>query len=702
MQTNHAELREVAAAVENKIATIPVVQVPLSSLVDSKYNVRKTALTGIEGLAENIKANGQMQNLIVHLQPGRKKKEQYGVAGGRRRRAAFMLLLSKGEIAADHPVNVQIVTEADALVMSMSENTAREAMHPADQIEAFMALVDAGKSAEYIAAIFGLSSITVERRLKLAKASPKLREELAADRITIEQLAALAMTDDHAVQERVWESARSTWARQPAQLRGAVTGDRVRVDTHPLARFVGINEFEAAGGHVMRDLFSDDGDAYIEGGELLHRLAAEKFDKIAADLNSEGWAWVETMGHCDYSYRSKLAKVQPTVGELSEADRAEVAKLTAQRDEAQGKIEAAEREIEQADGDEDYQQIEQAHAQIDALHDQVEFINGQIAEIEDRAKVWPDDVKASAGVLVYLAHDGMLKVERGYVRREDQAQAVSTAGGAVSNLQPEKKKAVHSEKLMLTLSAHQTAAVQAELIAAPNAALAILAHRMSESVLFIGGSYDNPVKVQPQSSMHRLSDVDGMKESDAWKAMDAARAKWKKEMPKQADARLKWLLGQTQEVVIDLLAFCTAATVDGVHGGESEKPLAKIAPVVNLDMSKYWTATADSYFNHVSKARIAEVVKEAVSAEKASEIEGMKKGDAANAAERALRDAGSTWLPTMFRAVAEKRAKKAAAPAAEVQAEAARDDADAAPETVQAWPWPTAAAMNSASHRLAA
>src|ERR1700756_4955566 len=104
MQANQTEMQAVeAAALTTKIEAIPTVTVPLSSLVKSKFNVRKKEPTGIDGLAENIAANGLMQNLMVHEQPGRKKKQEYGVAGGQRRHAAMRLLVSQGRMDPDFP-----------------------------------------------------------------------------------------------------------------------------------------------------------------------------------------------------------------------------------------------------------------------------------------------------------------------------------------------------------------------------------------------------------------------------------------------------------------------------------------------------------------------------------------------------------------------------------------------------------------------
>ncbi len=82
-------------------------------------------------------------------------------------------------------------------------------------------------------------------------------------------------------------------------------------------------------------------------------------------------------------------------------------------------------------------------------------------------------------------------------------------------------------------------------------------------------------------------------------------------------------------------------TQSGAHAGVLAKSLG-------LDMADTWTATARGYFSRVSKAQIAEAVREGVSRQAADNIAGMKKPAMAEAAERLL--AGTRWLPELLRA----------------------------------------------------
>jgi ParB family chromosome partitioning protein len=100
-----------------------------------------------------------------------------------------------------------------------------------------------------------------------------------------------------------------------------------------------------------------------------------------------------------------------------------------------------------------------------------------------------------------------------------------------------------------------------------------------------------------------------------------------------------------------LLAHCVALSVHAVRGWERRPGVwghaDTLAMAVNLDMTDYWAATVTSYLGRVTKARIGEAVREAVSEEAAERIGGLKKPDMASEAEALL--AGKGWLPSLLR-----------------------------------------------------
>ena len=153
------------------------------------------------------------------------------------------------------------VADGTARTASLTENVQREAMHPADQFEAFAALVAEGRPIEDIAADFSVTPLVVQRRLKLANVSPRLMADYRADAVSLDQLMALAGTDDHAAQEAAYYEA-PQWQRQPSALRERLTEREIDAYRHPLVRFVGLDAYEQAGGGIRRDLFAE-GDAGV-------------------------------------------------------------------------------------------------------------------------------------------------------------------------------------------------------------------------------------------------------------------------------------------------------------------------------------------------------------------------------------------------------------------------------------------------------
>ncbi|MBC8745923.1 ParB/RepB/Spo0J family partition protein [Paraburkholderia sp. WC7.3b] len=629
----------------------PVVSVPYSALRRSPLNARTKPLSGIDSLATNIRAKGLLQNLIVHeLKGSRGKHRKLGVCAGQRRQAALDLLFEQKHIAADYPVPVRIVSEGEALAISLIENSEREGLDPFDVLRAYRMLAEEGRSVDYIAALFSASPLTVKRRMKLANVSPKLVALLREDAITLDQLSALSLADDHETQEHIWFEA-NEWQRQPNYLRQAITRTEIDASRSRLVRFVGLDAYEAAGGYVRRDLFSDDENAgYIAAPELLQRLAAAKLDAAAEEVCVEGWGWTEQRIERDVFELNRYGRLQPVQRPFTDDELREMDALTAQQDELAEKFEALSEDDENA-----YEEAERLETEIDR-------VNAAIFALESRAETWDVQQMAEAGAFVMVGPQGELIIERGLVRRENSA-ALDAVGATVTGTpeterasgqthEPEaKEKPIHSAKLCQRLTAHRAAAVHAELIAQPTIALAaILQHLIPE--VFPGGYgrgfAPHALKLSCTSNHDSLlGAADDLPVSTAWSLIEAQRERWGRELPARRADLLPWLIEQDPgTTLLDLLAFCAGALLDGVAGDEKPHAINALASALNLDMTRYWTPTRASYFDHVSKARITEVVASAVSPKVAADLGKMKKTDAAAAAE--LRLVKASWLPEIL------------------------------------------------------
>ena len=59
-------------------------------------------------------------------------------------------------------------------------------------------------------------------------------------------------------------------------------------------RLVGLDAYQAAGGRVQRDLFTEDAGGWLTDMALLERLVGERIQAAAGQMQAEGWKWVAT------------------------------------------------------------------------------------------------------------------------------------------------------------------------------------------------------------------------------------------------------------------------------------------------------------------------------------------------------------------------------------------------------------------------
>jgi ParB family chromosome partitioning protein len=144
----------------------------------------------------------------------------------------------------------------------------------------------------------------------------------------------------------------------------------------------------------------------------------------------------------------------------------------------------------------------------------------------------------------------------------------------------------------------------------------------------------------------------GIDESRAGRSIAERHEGWAVRLPKDAPDLWPFVQGLAATDLLDLLAHCASLTVNAVRTPFDRRPgpwahADRLAEAVGLDMTGYWSATVASYLGRVTKARIGEAVREAVSNEAAERVSGMKKPDMASEAEALL--AGKGWLPSLLR-----------------------------------------------------
>ena len=619
--------------------------VPLNKLKKSPRNARKVPHgdAAIEALAASIQHKGMIQNLVVEpeVEDGQLTGFYFATAG-EGRRLAQLLRAKRKQIKKTQSIRCYVDTQNDAGEISLDENVTRTAMHPADQFERFHELSQTkGWGVEEIGARFGVSPDIVRRRLRLGAVSPKLMDIYRQDGLTLDQLSAFAITDDHARQEQVFENL--SYNKEPWIIRRDLTADKVPA-TDRRAMFVGAEAYIEAGGTIMRDLFSDDQGGFFEDATLLDRLVIERLREVAGEVQAEGWKWAEAS--VDFPYDHGMRHYYPQRVELSQEDEARLAAASAEYD---ALVEGCDSYADMSD--ETAEQLRVLDAEIDAL--------------TAKQSVYDPDLIARAGVFISLGSQGQARIERGFVRAEDEPQPESSSDGEkAEGAQPDSDCGAEdsdpdedggagkplSDSLIRDLTAHRTLGLRLALGEQPNVAVVALTHGLVTQ-LFYRGFGRSCLDISAKSEV-LTSHADGIADTKAAEALSDRHDLLGAALPTDAAHLFSHIADMTEQSRMELLAHCVALTVNAVQlpwerSSQRIGAVEELAEAVALDMTATWTPTARSYFGRITKAQIADAVCEAVSSEAAERLAALKKPDMAATAEQLVAPTG--WLPSFLR-----------------------------------------------------
>ncbi|WP_296022518.1 ParB/RepB/Spo0J family partition protein [uncultured Agrobacterium sp.] len=617
-----------------------IITIALDKLDRDPKNVRKTyRKEGIEELASNIRADGfrLLQNIVVRKGD---KRGRFFVIAGERRRLALALLAEEGEIAKDFAVDARLRDEADATGISLAENIMREDMHPVDQYEAFKVLADDGLSIVDIAARFATTETIVRRRLALARVAPALLQLYRNEEMNLEQLSAFTISDDHEEQVRVWESLPS-WNRNSYTIKAALRRDAIAPSDKRIRLIGGMDAYEQAGGEVKRDLFDERSQGYAVDVALVERLAAEKLEGLAADLTAEGWAWVDIRPEIDWRDLNGFGRVYPEQVERTEAEQAEVARLQEEHDELEGVVESG-------DGDE-------------GTEARIAEIVARIGELD--REVYASDDLAWSGAIISLDYSGNPVVYRGYVRpvdrdsdaEADQAEGNGDAATSVNTdatLQaPAGPNVLHSATLVEDLTAQRTAALRLEFAKNHHVALASVVHALLLQTI-LTHSRDHSCLDIVLTSKPIAGSMKAPENNIAVAGLSELAERFDDHVPGNPADIFDWCLERDQHELVELLAFAAAHSIDAVKDKydyrKTQRAHAEVlADALDLDMTNYFEATAETYFNHLTRDGIEAALVDIKGPDFASGVGRMKKAEAAAYAEAQTK--GSAWLPSPIR-----------------------------------------------------
>ncbi|WP_299918444.1 ParB/RepB/Spo0J family partition protein [uncultured Roseobacter sp.] len=225
--------------------------IPLDHLKISALNMRHSRKKpDVSDILPSIRQRGIIQPLLVKPNG---KPDHYDIYAGRRR---FFAMKTIAKEADNNPVLPCLILDQtedlDAVEASILENAARVAPNEMEQYEAFEKLADKGRSVEEIADTFGVTELTVKRRLALANLLPAIRKAYADEDIDGRTVTALTLaTKDQQAEWLALFQSEDDNAPQGQQLKAWLCGG-AHITTDKA-----IFPIDAYSGAILADLFGE-------------------------------------------------------------------------------------------------------------------------------------------------------------------------------------------------------------------------------------------------------------------------------------------------------------------------------------------------------------------------------------------------------------------------------------------------------------
>ncbi len=234
--------------------------------------------------------------------------------------------------------------------------------------------------------------------------------EFILNRFENDAVAAAEARGGHARQEQVFDRLKTSYDKQPYAIRRMLTEGAVRA-CDKRAQFIGLEAYVEAGGIILRDLFQGDDGGWLQDVALVDRLAAEKLKVEADAVTGEGWKWVEMAPDFAYDHTYGLRQM-----------RGETILLTAEEETCRDALQA------------EYDRLSTEYAKADELPEEVDARLGElgtaIKAFEARSITFDPAEVARAGAFVSIAHDGTVRIERGYTyARSAPSEGTALAAG---------------------------------------------------------------------------------------------------------------------------------------------------------------------------------------------------------------------------------------------------------------------------------
>jgi ParB family transcriptional regulator, chromosome partitioning protein len=319
----------------------------------------------------------------------------------------------------------------------------------------------------------------------------------------------------------------------------------------------------------------------------------------------------------------------------------------------------------------EFAQIEAEQEGVDDLPDDVDARLGEIETameaFQNRPVIYEDADKARAGVFVSVDGSGGLRIERGYVRPEDECR-VETAGADDVGDDADDGNTPHGaddpnasgdsgdqggveeeddtirplpDRLITELTAHRTLALRDALAQDPEVAFIAALHLFCLKT-FYPYALESCLEIDAKSA-YFASQAPGLTDTPSALSIAARHDDWAQRLPADSGDLWDFLAALNPEDRPALFAHCVSQSLNAVHETYNRRPKALahadlLATYLHLDMAAVgWRPTVETYLGRVTKARILQAV------QVANRIAHLKKPEMANEAESLL--AATGWLP---------------------------------------------------------
>jgi len=173
-----------------RLDEIELKEIVVKEQVRTKFNE-----ASLRELAENIKVNGLIQPLVLHVKNG----VHTLICGERRFRAMSLIKMKSAPCFV-----LENKTEQELMAIQFSENSAREALHYIDKADGILNYQNATKASERkIQQALGISKSEVHRSLLIAKMSPELKEAAKSHNIEKYVLVEYDSLPESATKEKI-------------------------------------------------------------------------------------------------------------------------------------------------------------------------------------------------------------------------------------------------------------------------------------------------------------------------------------------------------------------------------------------------------------------------------------------------------------------------------------------------------------------